>query len=68
LSTAFYLSLVPTLRGNWVALDPAPRANDETLCTLRSGAAVVDADENLDVLCRRIKAARKTSLTIVFAS
>lgn len=66
--TALDLSLVPTLRGNWLALDPAPLRHDETLCTLRSGAAVIDADADLDVLCRRIKAAGKTSLTIVFAS
>ncbi len=34
---------------------------------LTSGAVVVDADDELDVLCARLKAARRTSLTIVYA-
>jgi hypothetical protein len=37
------------------------------LVALRSGAVVIDADDELDVLCARLKAARETSLTIVYA-
>jgi hypothetical protein len=34
---------------------------------LQSGAVVVDADDELDVLCARLNAAKLTSLTIVYA-
>ena len=34
---------------------------------LPNGAVVVDADEELDVLCRRLSAERRTKLTIVYA-
>jgi hypothetical protein len=58
-------------RDRWVAIDPrgAVRDGRETplLVALRSGAVVVDADDQLDVLCARLKAARQTSLTIVYA-
>jgi hypothetical protein len=33
---------------------------------LQSGAVVVDADDELDVLCARLKAAKQTALTIVY--
>ncbi len=64
------IETVPSLRDQWVAVDTAgrTRANETPLCVpLRSGAVVVDADADLDVLCRRIKADRRTSLTILFA-
>lgn len=63
------LSSVPSLRGLWVALDYRPRTNDRETplkVALRSGAVVVDADDELDVLCARLKAAKQTSLTIVY--
>ena len=66
------LSSVPALRGSWVAIDTHPRAihraADALHVSLRSGAVVVDADEDLDQLCRRIKAERRTALTIVYAA
>ena len=67
--TSADLAAVPALRGNWVAVDSAPQRVSRVTryVTLRSGAIVVDADEDLDVLCRRLKAERRTSLTIVFA-
>ncbi|HEX6837973.1 MAG TPA: hypothetical protein VF334_15455 [Polyangia bacterium] len=34
---------------------------------LASGAIVVDADDELDVLCARLNEAKLTSLTIVYA-
>jgi hypothetical protein len=37
------------------------------MVALRSGAVVVDADDELDVLCARLKKAKQTSLTIVYA-
>ena len=55
----------------WVAVDTAGRTHthDTPLrVPLRSGAIVVDADDDLDVLCRRIKAERRTSLTILYAA
>jgi hypothetical protein len=62
------LSDVPSLRNHWVAIDPRGlRSDRETplkLC-LRSGAVVVDADYELDVLCARLRASNETSLTIV---
>lgn len=66
---------VPQLSGRWVALAPAGRrpAAPPTAprlrfpLQLRSGAVVVDADRELDVLCARLRAAEETSLTIVFA-
>jgi hypothetical protein len=74
------LSDVPQLSGRWVALAPAgsgirpvagaPAAKPNRLrfpLQLRSGAVVVDADRELDVLCARLRAAEETSLTIVFA-
>jgi hypothetical protein len=72
------LADVPQLSGRWVALAPAgrsarpaaPGANPNRLrfpLQLRSGAVVVDADRELDVLCARLRAAEETSLTIVFA-
>jgi hypothetical protein len=58
----------------WVAIAPAPmsRANPSNdrvtplRVALQSGAVVVDADDELDVLCARLKAAKQTSLTIVY--
>lgn len=72
------LSDVPQLSGRWVALAPAGSgirpmglaAQPNRLrfpLQLRSGAVVVDADRELDVLCARLRAAEETSLTIVFA-
>lgn len=67
---------IPQLSGRWVALAPAGRrpASPPTAparlrfpLQLRSGAVVVDADRELDVLCARLRAAEETSLTIVFA-
>ena len=51
------------LRDRWVAIDP--RGGRGALA-LRSGAVVVDNDDELDELCARITAAHRTSLTIVF--
>jgi hypothetical protein len=64
------LKVVPQLRDHWVAIDPTGRARgDETPLRVRlaNGAVVVDADEELDVLCRRLSAERRTKLTIVYA-
>lgn len=58
------------LRGQWVAIDPQAqfgRVFDTPLSIkLVSGAVVVDADVDLDVLCQRLNAERRTSLTILF--
>ena len=66
------LSSVPSLRGSWVAIDTHPRSLSRAAAPLhvplRSGAVVVDADADLDQLCRRIKAERRTALTIVYAT
>ncbi len=51
------------LHDRWVAIDPRGGTG---LFPLRSGAVVVDHDEEIDELCRRITAEHKTSLTIVF--
>jgi hypothetical protein len=64
------LASVPSLKDRWVAIDPrgnAPDRDTPLQVSLRSGAVVVDADDELDVLCARLNAARLTSLTIVFA-
>ncbi|HZS40643.1 MAG TPA: hypothetical protein VFF06_27610 [Polyangia bacterium] len=64
------LAQVPLLRDRWVAIDPrGNRDGKQTplMVALRSGAVVVDADDELDVLCARLKAAKQTSLTIVYA-
>jgi hypothetical protein len=62
----------------WVAIAPAsatsrrgaPSQSNDRVTPLRvalqSGAVVVDADDELDVLCARLKAAKQTSLTIVY--
>ena len=66
------LASVPSLQGLWVAIDsgggPRPRSDRETplRVALQSGAVVVDADDELDVLCARLKASKQTSLTIVY--
>jgi hypothetical protein len=51
-----------------VAVDPRGGSAKETPLhvALRSGAVVVDADDELDVLCARLKAAKQTSLTILY--
>jgi hypothetical protein len=74
LSTPFAeIDSVPALREKWVAIDPAggppiPQQDQTPLrVMLRSGAMVIDADPELDVLCRRLSAERRTSLTIVYA-
>ncbi len=54
---------VDSLRDRWVAVDPR---GGRGLLALRSGAVVVDADEELGALCRRLSDARKTSLTILY--
>jgi len=62
------LARVPSLRNRWVAIDPRGiRSDRETplRLALRSGAVVVDADHELDVLCARLRASNETSLTIV---
>jgi hypothetical protein len=65
------LASVPSLKDRWVAIDPrggVPSDRDTPMSvSLRSGAVVVDADDELDVLCARLNAAKLTSLTIVFA-
>lgn len=65
------LSAVPSLENRWVAIDPAgstPSRDRETppKVALRSGAVVVDADHELDVLCARLKQRKLTSLTILY--
>jgi hypothetical protein len=63
------LSSVPHLQGLWVAIDPRGRSNDRETplrVALHSGAVVVDADGELDVLCARLKDDKRTSLTIVY--
>jgi hypothetical protein len=63
------LSKVPSLQGRWVAIDPAGHHDDRETplrVALQSGAIVVDADDELDVLCARLKKAKQTSLTIVY--
>jgi len=60
----------PALRDHWVAIDTTGRVrSDETPLRLRlhTGAVVIDADAELDVLCRRLSAERRTSLTILYA-
>jgi hypothetical protein len=65
------LARVPSLRNRWVAVDPrGVRSEKEDRATplklaLASGAVVVDADYELDVLCARLRASGETSLTIV---
>lgn len=64
------LAAVPSLRDRWVALDTGGAPADALPplgVALRSGAVVVDADDELDVLCARLHAAKLTSLTILFA-
>ena len=63
------LSQVPTLHGRWVANDPRGLSDRITphKVSLKSGAVIVDADDELDVLCARLKAEGQTSLTIVYA-
>lgn len=64
------LAKLPSLKDRWVAIDPQGRIEDRETplqVALTSGAVVVDADDELDVLCARLKAAKLTSLTIVFA-
>jgi hypothetical protein len=63
------LSSVKSLQGRWVAIDPSGHKNDRITplrVNLQSGAVVVDADDELDVLCARLKAAKQSSLTIVY--
>lgn len=64
------LSKVPSLKDRWVAIDPRGNAADRDTplqVALQSGAIVVDADDELDVLCARLTEAKLTSLTIVYA-
>jgi hypothetical protein len=66
------LASVPSLENRWVAIDPAgggatPERETPLKVALRSGAVVVDADAELDVLCARLKKRKLTSLTIVYA-
>lgn len=72
-STIRELVSVPSLRDHWVAIDPRglKRPSDRVTplsVSLKSGALVVDADQELDVLCERLRASKETSLTIVYAS
>ena len=69
-SPASELCTNPLLRDHWVAIDPVGRVrrgSSPLAVTLASGGVVVDADEDLEVLCQRISSARRTSLTIVYA-
>jgi hypothetical protein len=64
------LAADPALKNRWVAIDPNGVASDDLTpikVALRSGAVVVDADDELGELCRRLSADNRTSLTIVFA-
>jgi hypothetical protein len=64
------LSSLSSLQGLWVAIAPASTPSNDRVTPLRvalqSGEVVVDADDELDVLCARLKAAKQTSLTIVY--
>ncbi len=65
------LAKVPSLENRWVAIDPGGSVPDRETplkVALRSGAVVVDADPELDVLCARLKQRKLTSLTIVYNS
>ena len=69
MSHARDLSTVPSLEGRWVAIDPRGHHDDRVTplrVALQSGAIVVDADDELDVLCARLNKAKQTSLTIVY--
>ncbi len=57
------LSHLTELRDRWVAIDPR---GGEGIAALKSGAVVVDCDDELDALCRRLAEAQKTSLTILY--
>ncbi len=64
------LAKVPSLKDRWVAIDPrgaAPDRDTPLQVALASGAIVVDADDELDVLCARLHEAKLTCLTIVYA-
>ena len=56
------LAHLPELHDRWVAIDPRGGAG----IVLRTGAVVVDYDDELDELCRRISDTNQTSLTIVY--
>ena len=56
------LAHLPELQDRWVAIDPRGGAG----IALRTGAVVVDYDDELDELCLRISAANRTSLTILY--
>jgi hypothetical protein len=56
---------LPHLVNQWVAIDPRG-AEGRDLPSLRSGAAVIDWDLEIDELCRRLAENHQTSLTIVF--
>jgi hypothetical protein len=62
------LSSVPSLEGLWVAIAPSSSNDRDTplRVALQSGQMVVDADDQLDVLCARVKASRQTALTIIY--
>ncbi len=63
------LANVPSLKNRWVAIDPrgcAPDSITPLKVALQSGAVVIDADDELDVLCARLKAEGLSSLTIVY--
>ena len=62
------ISSVRSLEGLWVAIAPSSSNDRDTplRVALNSGQVVVDADDQLDVLCARLKAARQTALTIVY--
>jgi hypothetical protein len=51
------------LRDRWIAIDPR---GGKGIVALRSGGVVVDADDHLDTLCRRLADGNKTSLTILY--
>ena len=53
----------PELHDRWVAIDPR---GGRGLLALRTGAVVVDLDPDLDALCLRVSASRRSSLTILY--
>jgi hypothetical protein len=63
--------VIAALQDQWLAIDSRrpSRSNETPLCVpLASGGVVVDADPELEALCRRLKDDRRTSLTIRFAA
>ncbi len=64
------LAGVPLLRDRWVAVaqEFSQRTYARPIAALRSGALVVDVDDDIDRLCARLQRGGRTALTIVFAA